>query len=71
MIFEEQVRKSAVDVRTHLLTGLCRSEDPDDRDLRRIPLLCGAMTAKQWWVEWSGTCLIMIYTVKSYAEEVH
>lgn len=57
-----------MDVRANLLACLCRSEDADHGDSRAVPLLSGAMLAKEWRVEATRRGLVMVDAVEPDSE---
>lgn len=68
LVFDKKIWQGAMDVSADLLTGLGRAKDADYRNSRTIPLLRGAMVAKQRRVKRAWRGLVMVYAIQTDSE---
>ena len=71
MIFDVEIRESAMDMGANLLSSFGGPKDPDDRDFGLYLLLRLSAAPRQLRVEICRRCLVMIDAVEPDAKEIH
>lgn len=71
VVFDVEIRESAMDMGANLLSSFCSSKDPDDRDFGLYLLLRPSITPWQLRVEFCGRCLVVVDTIEPNLKEIH